>query len=746
MAGVAMTVEETADGPAKKSATGRGPLSDMLKPRSIAIVGASADAGTIRGRLLDYLIQRGYGGTLYLVSPTQAEIRGRKTYPSLLDIGEPIDLVLIATRADVTLSIVEECARIGARFAICFSSGFAEAGEEGEAAQRRLSEIAAASGLRLCGPNTAGFFNVRDAIPATFARNVDGSRAPITSKRTGAGTVTVVAQSGGLGYAMSDRCRAEHGLGVNFVISTGNEADLGTLDFVDHIVDDEGTKAILLLVEALKDTDRLPAIASRALAAGKPIIVSKFGRTEAGSRAINSHAGRLTGSSDAYDAAFARYGLLSTDDENEMADLAAAFSLFPLPEGNRVAIMTTSGGAGVWMADACEAAGLAVPILDDATQAELAKYVPSYGATHNPVDLTAQVTVNPLGSATESPLVGSLAALHDSDGIDAVILIANMSDGNVLAREKSGLSALAARLRKPVLLYSHAPASPRSLELAQEIGLSVFASTRRTARALGAMVRYAEARSAIAAAANPSPARALPPSDIEALAGGLSEYKAKILLARHGLPGGSDILARSADDAVAAARAIATPVALKVQSNAIQHKTEIGGVALGLDGDDAVRAAYEQMMAAVAAKRPDAAVDGVLVQPMLEPGTEFALGIVRDPDFGPMMMAGLGGVYIEVLKDVTIEPLPVRRDTALAMLRRLQAWPVLDGARGRARLDVTALTSAMEQLSLLVEGSGDAVREIDLNPVFVYSEGKGIAIADALVIGRDEPVAEEAHR
>ncbi|WP_070158028.1 acetate--CoA ligase family protein [Sphingobium phenoxybenzoativorans] len=745
MAGTAASIDLGAGRQPTASPPKRPNLGDFLAPRSIAIVGASADPATIRGRLLDYLLQRNYAGALYLVSPSQPEIRGRKTYPTLASIGEPIDLVLIATRADVTLSIVEECARIGARFAICYSSGFAEAGEEGEAAQRRLGEIAAETGLRICGPNTAGFFNVRDEIPATFARNVDESRAAIASGRTGAGTVTVVAQSGGLGYAMSDRCRAEHGLDVNFVISTGNEADLGTLDFVDHVIEDEGTKAILLLVEALKDTARLPVIAAHALAAGKPIIVSKFGRTEAGSRAINSHAGRLTGSSDAYDAVFARYGLLSTDDENEMADLAAAFSLFPLPQGNRVAIMTTSGGAGVWMADACEAAGLAVPILDDATQAELAKYVPSYGATHNPVDLTAQVTVNPLGGAAESPLVASLAALHDSDGIDAVILIANMSDGNVLAREQAGLSALAARLRKPVLLYSHAPASPKSLQLAQEIGLSVFASTRRVARTLGAMVRYAETRGRIAAATQPAPAPALPAADVAALAGGLSEYKAKALLARHGLQGGSDVLAHSVDDAVAAARVIAAPVALKIQSDAIQHKTEVGGVALGLEGDDAVRAAYEQMMASVTAKRPDAALDGILVQKMLKPGTEFALGIVRDPDFGAMMMAGLGGVYIEVLKDVMIEPLPVRRDTALAMLKRLQAWPVLDGARGRAPLDVEALTAAMEQLSLLVEGSGDAVREIDLNPVFVYPKGEGIAIADALVVGRDEPSIEGAH-
>lgn len=743
MPGQATGMELAGNQPLVEQAAAASALGRFLTPQSIAIVGASADAGTIRGRLLDYLIQRDYAGAIYLVSPSQPEIRGRKTYPTLASIDAPIDLVLIATRADVTLSIVEECARIGARFAICYSSGFAEAGEEGEAEQRRLGEVARNSGLRICGPNTAGFFNARDAIPATFARNIDGRRAPIASGRQGPGTVSIVAQSGGLGFAMSDRCRAEHGLGINFAISTGNEADLGTLDFVEHLVGDEATKAILLLVEALKDVDRLPAIAQRALTAGKPIIVSKFGRTEAGSRAINSHAGRLTGSSAAYDAAFARHGLLATDDENEMADLAAAFSLFPLPSGNRVAIMTTSGGAGVWMADACEAAGLEVPILDDATQAELAKYVPSYGATHNPVDLTAQVTVNPLGGVTESPLVGSLAALHDSDSIDAVILIANMSDGDVLAREQQGLSALAARLRKPVLLYSHAPASPKSLELAQQIGLSVFASTRRVARTLGAMVRYAQSRAEMAA--DLAPAQPLAAQEIAALADGLVEYEAKALLARHGQPGGNEVLARSAAEAVAAAREIGAPVALKIQSAAIQHKTEVGGVALGLEGEDAVRGAYEKMMATVGEKRPDAAIDGILVQKMLKPGTEFALGIVRDPDFGPLMMVGLGGVFIEILKDVTVEPLPVSRDKAMAMLRRLKAWPILDGARGRAPLDVEALAGAMEQLSRLVEGSGDAVREIDLNPVFVYPRGEGIAIADALVVGRNEPLAAGDH-
>jgi acyl-CoA synthetase (NDP forming) len=528
------------------------------------------------------------------------------------------------------------------------------------------------------------------------------------------------------------------------VISTGNEADLSTLDFVDHVIDDDDTRVILLLVEAIKHAGRMPKIARRALEAGKPIIVSKVGRTEAGTRAVASHAGRLTGSNGAYDAAFARYGVLATDDEDEMTDLAAAFSLYPLPTGNRVAILTTSGGAGVWMADACEAAGLCVPVLDDATQAKLASLVPSFGATHNPVDLTAQVSVNPLSDGVESALVGSLSALHDSDGIDAVILVANMSDGEVLAREQRALANLATRLQKPLLLYSHAPASPRSLDLAREIGLDVFASTRRVARTLAGMVWYAKARVGVIEQTIAAPAP-IDPADVAALAGGLIEYHAKALFAHHGFPVGEEDLAQSAEAAVASARRMAAPVALKIQSPEIQHKTEVGGVVLGVQGDAAVRTAYETMLASVRDKLPDAALEGVLVQKMLKPGVEIALGIVRDPDFGPMMLVGLGGVYIEVLKDVTIEPLPVRRDTALSMLRRLRAWPILEGVRGETPLDIEALALLMERLSLLVEASGDAVREIDLNPVFVYPHGEGVAIVDALVVGRDEPLSAGAH-
>jgi len=724
--------------------SGDGPdLRRMLCPASIAIIGASDDSATLRGRTLEYLLQREYRGDLYLISTTRPEIRGRKTFASLRNVPGPIDLALIAVRADAVQGVLEDCAAVGARFAICFSSGFAEGAQEGVRLQRDLAELVKRGGPRICGPNSAGFFNMQADIPATFARNVDARRATAApTRRSGPGTVAIIAQSGGLGFAMNDRHAIEHGLRVNYIVSTGNEVDLQVLDFVDFAAADPDIRVIVLLVEAIKEGTRLPAIALRALTAGKPVVAAKLGRTSAGRRAAGSHSARLTGSDDVYEAVLRRHGIVRVDDEDAVSDLAAAFSLCHLPAGRRVGILTTSGGAGVWMADACEAAGLSVPLLDARVQAALAAYVPSYGATHNPVDLTAQVTVNPLRDEQQgSPLVETLRALLDSETLDSVVLIANMSDGELLRRERGGLAAVAKELRKPLFLYSHAPPSRASLDLVQELGLLCLASTRRVARTIAHMADYADMRSRLMRQAA-APAAPISPVDQARLAGGLCEYEAKALLARYGVAVTTERLARSADEAVAAFAGFAHPVALKIQSRQIPHKTELGGVVLNVTTAEQVRSAYEEILGRARGAVPGAAIDGVLVQKMLMPGRELALGIVQDPDFGPMMMVGMGGIHIEAIKDVALEPLPVGRENALAMLQRLRAWPLLRSERGKPGADIDALIRMMERLSLLAEGARGACREIDLNPVFVYDEGRGATVVDALVVGRDEPTRE----
>ena len=724
-----------------KSRSSKVDLTAFFSPASIAMIGASDDPSTLRGRILDFLLQRGYRGTLHLISPNHDTIRGIRTVKAVRDIQGPIDVVLVAVRADLTEDILAECAAAGAKFAVCFSSGFAEEGEEGKRRQDNLTKLAQQTGMRICGPNAAGFFNVTEMIPVTFTRSADASRETELGKLR-PGPVGIVAQSGGLGFALVNRAASQHGVGFSGVVSSGNEADLESLDFVDHLVDDPHTRVIMLLLEALKNPQRLADVAGRAARAGKPILAAKFGRTTAGSRAADSHAARLTGSDTGYSAAFHRHGVIRVEDEEELCDLAAAFARCPLPQGKRVGIVTTSGGAGVWMADACELAGLEVPVLDEATQQALSAYVPSFGSTVNPVDMTAQISINPADKNAEkqsgklSPLVGILKALDDSPLLDAVVMVANLSDGEFLAREQDTLAKFVPALKKPLLLYTHAQASPESLLTAWGMGLSVFGSTRRTAQVLRVMHDYALFLDAMREA-TPDAAPTLA-GQFPSRLGDLCEYEAKALLRDHGFVTPREQLAKTAEEAVAIAKRFGGKVALKIQSRQIQHKTEVDGVVLGLQSDDAVRTAFNDLLTRGKKAVPDADIHGVLVAEMARPGLEMAIGVVRDADFGPMMMVGLGGIHIEVLKDVAWELLPVRKATALDMLKRLRGYALLEGVRGQARRDIDALAELMEKLSRLVEHSGDLIAEIDLNPVFLQADGEGLDIVDAMMVGRDK--------
>lgn len=713
-------------------------LTHFFDPRSIAMIGASDDPTTLRGRIVEFLLQRKYAGKLYLVNSNRGSIRGHAAVASIRDVPGPIDLVLVAVRADLTESVLRDCAEAGARFAVCFSSGFAEEGEHGVRMQERLSALARESGLRICGPNTAGFFNVRSMIPATFTRSVDARRPAADLGRLESGPVGIVAQSGGLAFAQQHRCAAQHGLGFSQIVSTGNEADLESLDFVESMLEDPETRVVLLLIESLKRPARLERVARRAAELGKPIVVAKFGRTSAGSRAVISHAARLSGSDSGYEAAFRRYGLIRVDDEEDMVDLAAAFSRCPLPKGKRVGIVTTSGGAGVWMADTCELAGLSVPMLDDAARQALAAYVPSFGSTNNPVDITAQASLNPVkrGSGAVGPLIGTLSTLDESDAVDAIILVANLSDGAVLERERDGLAALVPCLRKPLLLYTHALPSPESLELLWELGLSCFGSTRRTARALRGLLDYATFQRS-RRAAHSTPLVPVSRTTATPKLSGLTEYGAKAVLREYGIHTPREGLARNAEEAVAIGTELGGLVALKIQSPDIAHKTEIGGVLLNLGDPAAVRSAYAELIERARCRAPQARIDGVLVQEMSEEGTEMALGVVRDPDFGPLLMVGLGGIHIEVLNDVAVDLLPVNRATALRMLKRLRGAAILDGVRGKPPRDLDALAELMERVSAMVACLGDRVAEVDLNPIVVYEKGRGLAIVDAMIVGTD---------
>jgi acyl-CoA synthetase (NDP forming) len=474
--------------------------------------------------------------------------------------------------------------------------------------------------------------------------------------------------------------------------------------------------------------EKLAIVAEKALRAGKPLIVTKIGRSEAGVRAAASHTASLAGSYQAYQAIFERYGVIEGNDTEEMVDIAGAFSNYAgrLPAGNRAAIFTGSGGAGGWMADSCAAAGLDVPILDPETRADIDQHLPSYGTSQNPVDGTAGV-IRTLGYARISNM------LTASDRIDAVIAITSARNPATLNREPDALAALGRDTAKPVLMWSYTLPHPDVVTMLAKSGVPLFTNMRNCTRALAAMAMFRRKRDAFLAQPAAKATASLPNSVTTALEkayGTIAEYDAMRLLLAGGIDAVAGILATSADEAARAAEKADGPVALKIQSPDISHKSAAGGVALNVAGEDAVRRAFTKIQKSVAASSPNANILGTLVQPMARPGLEMILGISNNSGFGPMLMAGFGGTAVEASRDVAFATAPLSREDARALLDRLRGAALLSGAS----LDMEALLDLMEKLSIFAAASDKHVAEVDLNPVLVHRPGEGISIVDALIV------------
>ncbi len=478
------------------------------------------------------------------------------------------------------------------------------------------------------------------------------------------------------------------------------------------------------------DPDRFRAVADKAAAAGKPLIVAKVGRSDAGRRAAASHTGSLAHAGVVDDAIFRHHGIIRGDDLDHMLDVAAAFAFCPLPRGNRVAVITGSGGSAVWMADILSAHGLELPVLEDDVQQRILALLPSYASAQNPVDATAQA-IHEVGYARLIEIV------RQSQRIDTILLIGSLANEATAAGHAEQLAALSGPRDKPILLVTYTGASPAAMAAFAEAGIPCYTSMPSCARAIRALVDYARFQER----RHRPPLPATPPSRREETAGALgaagpvlTENEAKAVLAGYGVPRPPEALAKSADDAAAAAGRIGGPVALKVQSPDITHKTEAGAVALGVEGGAAVRVAYAQVLANAAAGHPGAAIQGVLVQKMAPPGIEIILGVTRDPDFGPMLMVGLGGIHVEVLRDVVFAPVPIGPDEALSLLGELRGAALLDGVRGAPPADRAALAELIAALSRFAADHAELIDEIDLNPVIVHSQGQGLTVVDALIV------------
>ena len=530
-------------------------------------------------------------------------------------------------------------------------------------------------------------------------------------------------------FAFLNRGR-DRQLRFTYQVSAGNQTILEAHDYVDWALDHGGADIFLLYLEAIRDPARFRAVADKAAAAAKPLIVAKVGRSAAGRRAAASHTGSLAHAGSADDAIFRHHGIIRGEDLDHMLDVAAAFAFCPLPAGNRVAVITGSGGSAVWMADILSAHGLELPVLEDDIQRRVMALLPSYASAQNPVDGTAQA-IHEVGYARLVEIV------RESDRIDTILCIGSLANDATAIERAEELAAMSGARDKPVLLATYTAASPRATAAFAAAGIPVYTSMPSCARAVRALVDYARFQARRHRTASPATAPDLREATAAALAGAgavLSEHRAKELLGRYGVPRPPEALARSADEAVAAAAEMGGPVALKVQSPDITHKTEAGAVALRVEGEAAVRAAYARVLKNAGAAHPDTAIEGVLVQMMAPPGLEIILGTSRDPDFGPMLMVGLGGIHVEVLRDVAFAPVPIGPDEALALLGGLRGAAIFDGVRGAPPADKTALVELMAALSRFAADHADAIAEIDLNPVIVHGDGKGLSVVDALIV------------
>jgi acyl-CoA synthetase (NDP forming) len=709
-------------------------LRPLLAPDSIAVIGASADTQTLRGRLTHALIGHGYQGRIYPVTRSQNEVLGLKAYASVAELPEPADLAVILVPAAVVPRTLDECGARGIRAAVVISSGFAE--ESGEAAHARdieLRRIAEQHGILVCGPNSEGLVNPLQRVVATFSPVFHDPTRPLLPATPHGRPISVSCQSGALTFAFLNRGR-DRQLRFSYQVSAGNQTILEAHDYVDWALDHGGADIFLLYLEAIRRPDRFRAVADKAAAAGKPLIVAKVGRSAAGRRAAASHTGSLAHAGVIDDAIFRHHGIIRGEDLDHMLDVAAAFAFCPLPAGNRVAVITGSGGSAVWMADILSAHGLELPVLEDDIQQRILELLPSYASAQNPVDATAQA-IHEVGYARLIEIV------RQSQRIDTILLIGSLANEATAAGHAEQLARLSGLHDKPVLLCTYTGASPRAMAAFAAAGIPSYTSMPSCARAIRALVDYARFQARLR---RPPPAVTMPAvREAAAAALGaagpvLAEHDAKAVLAGYGIPRPPEALATSADAAVAAAAHIGGRVALKVQSPDVTHKTEAGAVALGLAGESAVREAYARVLAGAKAAHPAAVIHGVLVQRMAPPGIEIILGVSRDPDFGPMLMVGLGGIHVEVLRDVAFAPVPIGPDEALALVAELKGAALLDGVRGAPPADRAALADLIAALSRFAADHAEAIDEIDLNPVIVHAQGERLSVVDALIVKRRE--------
>ncbi len=705
----------------------RPDLKALVNARRVAVIGASDEPNRIGGRPIDFLRRARFDGQIYPVNPKRTIVQGLPCYPTVSDIPDGIDVAIVAVPASDVATAVREVAAKGAKGAVVYSSGFAEVGHRGAALQTELARIAREVGVRVIGPNCQGF--------AAFHQRLNLSFSSALIDTGEAGSVALVAQSGAVGGMLHALLR-ERGVRFSHWISSGNEADVTLAECIEFLAADPHTGVVGAYMEGIRDGRRLLAAIGRARAAGKPVVLLRAGRSAQAARAARSHTGAIAAEERVARVLLRDAGATDATDVHELVDCLDLFSGQVAPDGPRIALLSNSGGLGVLMSDAAADLGLELQPFPEDVQQELRAVLPAFGATGNPVDVTAQMLAEP------TLLARSLQAMLRAPNVDVVIvaltMLTRLYPVEQIVDDVVRISREAAR---PVLVCWVA-AEASGIDRLRAGGVPTFTDPTRCMRAVAALVRQAStieigetgAGAADARGAG-EPARAARALLAQAGERGADEYLSKAALGQYGVPAVAERLERSPATAAAAAEAIGFPVALKVCSAAIAHKSDHGLVRLNLADREEVLRACGELEAAVRRAFPDSPAYAWLIQRMAPPGgLEVVLGARRDPVFGPIVMVGLGGVFVEYFQDVAFALAPLGRARALALLRSLRAYPLFRGARGRPPVDEEAVADALLALGRFAWDLQDQVVEVDVNPLFALPRGQGALAVDALVV------------
>lgn len=693
-------------------------LEALMNPQSVALIGASDNPMRIGGRPLKYLKNSGYLGDIYPINPNRESVQNYQAYSSLDAIKATPDVALLAVPATAVLDSVKACADKGVKSAIVFSAGFSEAGDVGEEMQVEMVNIAKEANLRLLGPNCLGVFNSYKNYYGTFSTILDREFVQ-------AGPVAIVSQSGAYGSHIAHLCR-ERGLGVGYWITTGNECDLDISEALSWAVDQAEVKVVMVYAEGIRNRDNFIQALEKARSKDISIVFMKVGSSAVGARAVSSHTAALAGLDHVFDAVLRQYGVFRAHTTAEQIDIAYTVVKANTLQGNKLGIYTFSGGFGIQMSDDAEKAGLDVAAMPEEVQAELKQLLP-YASPVNPVDVTAQ-------AATDLPLMTEfMRAMIEKGGynIFAGILGSGPSSKNFSALLNESLTN--AMQNDTECLKCLTMTAPREIiQTYEDNGFLVFEDGSALIHSLGVLWQFQQWKKLAQEEASLTKIQLPAPINIPQKA--LSEHEAKAILSKAGVTFTPEILVPVGQDPATAADQIGYPLVMKIASADLPHKTEVGGVKLNLKNVQHVQQEMSSMVAHVRQQAPDALLNGVILSPMIQGGTETIVGVFTDPSLGPVVMFGLGGVFVEVLKDVTFRVAPFNTQEAHRMIREIKGFAMLEGVRGGAPSDINALAQMLSDLSQFAYVNQGQYESIDLNPVLVFPEGEGLMALDALIV------------